>query len=99
MYRLSTCELVGTEVVESKHVCMPLDSSGGAAVPSAEVGIGRIFSGGRDMLGLRRQSWLMLLNEKSEVLYISILCLELDSSIVMVSCYTTLCSLSFLCSL
>jgi hypothetical protein len=54
-------------------------------VPSAEVGIERVFSGGRDVLGLRRQSmsaeimqWLML-NEKSEVLYISILCLELDS--------------------
>ena len=37
-------------------------------VPSAEVGIERVFSGGRDVLGLRRQSmsaetmrWLMLL--------------------------------------
>ncbi len=53
-------------------------------VPSAEVGIERVFSGGRDVLGLWRQSmsaetmqWLML-NEK-KVLYISILCLELDS--------------------
>jgi hypothetical protein len=33
-------------------------------VPSAEVGIGRVFSGGTDVLGLWRQSWLMLLNEK-----------------------------------
>ena len=40
-------------------------------VPSVEVGIERVFSGGRDVLGLRKQSmsaetmqWLMLLNEK-----------------------------------
>jgi hAT family C-terminal dimerisation region len=40
-------------------------------VPSAKVGIERVFSGGRDVLGLWWQSmsvetmqWLMLLNEK-----------------------------------
>ena len=67
--------------------------------PSVEVGNERVFSDGRDVLGLRKQSmsaetvqWLML-NEK-KVLYSSILCLELNSQIVIVSCYTALCSLS-----
>ena len=63
--RLPTCELVsslnqrwrlgvGTEVVESQHISIPLDGSGSAC-------------GGRDVLGLRRHSmstetmrWLML---------------------------------------
>ena len=53
-------------------------------VPSVEAGIERVFSGGRDMLSLRKQSmsaetmqWLML--DEKKVLYISLLCLELDS--------------------
>ena len=40
----STCELVpsmiagtGTEVVESEHVCIPLDGSGGAGFPSSSI--------------------------------------------------------------
>ena len=44
IYRLSTCELVpsmiagmGTEVVESEHVCIPLDGSGGAGFPSSSI--------------------------------------------------------------
>jgi hypothetical protein len=64
-YRLFTCELVpsmmagmGTEVVESEHVCIALDGDF-LPVPSAEVAIERVFSG-RDALGMQ---WLML-NEK-----------------------------------
>jgi len=66
---------MGTEVVESEHVCIPLDSSGGAGFPSSSicgVGIERVFSGGRDVLGLWRQSmsaetmqWLMLMRKRS----------------------------------
>ena len=44
IYRLSTCELVpsmiggmGTEVVKSEHVCIPLGSSGGAGFPSSSI--------------------------------------------------------------
>jgi hypothetical protein len=76
IYRLSTCELVpsiiaevGTKVVA--YPLMPQAVRDYLPVPSAEVGIERVFSGGRDMLGLRRQSmsvetmqWLLLLNEK-----------------------------------
>jgi hypothetical protein len=64
---------MGTEAVESEHVCIPLDGSGGAGFPSSPIcggGIERVFSGGRDVLGLRKHSmsaetmqWLML-NEK-----------------------------------
>ena len=53
-------------------------------VPSVEVGIERVFSGGRDMLGLRKQSmsvetmqWLTL--DEKKALYISILCIEHES--------------------
>ena len=77
---------MGTEVVESKHPLMAQAVRDYLPVPSAEVGIERVFSGGRDVLGLRRQSmsaetmqWLILNEKKCEVLYISILCLELDS--------------------
>ena len=75
---------MGTEVVESEHPLIAQAVRDFLPVPSTEVGIERVFSGGRDVLGLWRQSmsaetmqWLML-NEK-KVLYISILCLELDS--------------------
>ena len=44
IYRLSTRELVpsmiagmDTEVVESEHVCIPLDGSGGAGFPSSSI--------------------------------------------------------------
>ena len=44
IYRLSTRELVSSmiagmdaEVVESKHVCIPLDGSGGAGFPSGSI--------------------------------------------------------------
>jgi len=50
---------MGTEVVESEHVCIPLIAQAVRdflPVPSAEVGIERVFSGGRDVLGLWRQS-------------------------------------------
>jgi hypothetical protein len=44
IYRLSTRELVPSiiagmdaEVVESEHVCIPLDGSGGAGFPSSSI--------------------------------------------------------------
>jgi hypothetical protein len=66
-------------------------------VPSVEVGIERVFSGGRDVLGLRKQSmsaetmqWLML--DEKKVLYISILCFKLSLLVATLQCATFLCS-------